>query len=92
MDDLDHHIGHDGSPSLYKSSTQAHQGSIGYGHPASAPSSDKKKSKKEGRKSSKSSKKKQQNDALLGIGSQFDDDQGGSAGSSDHYPQDIVIN
>ncbi|KAK8136717.1 hypothetical protein PG984_004657 [Apiospora sp. TS-2023a] len=74
------------------SSTQANHGSVGYGHPASAPSSDKKNSKKQGRKSSKSSKKKQQSDALLGVGSQFDDDQGGSAGSSDHYPQDLVIN
>ncbi|KAK8091290.1 hypothetical protein PG994_000795 [Apiospora phragmitis] len=73
-----------------RSSTQAHHASVSYGHPPPAPSSDKKKSKKKDRKSSKGTK---QNEALLGVGSQFDDDTypDGSAGSGGHYPQDLVI-
>ncbi|KAK8077012.1 hypothetical protein PG996_003182 [Apiospora saccharicola] len=68
-----------------------HQGSVSYGHAASTPSSEKKTSnKKKDRKSSKSSKKKQ-NDTLLGVGSQFDGDNNGSAGTGNPYPQDIAV-
>ncbi|KAK7998357.1 YIPF6 protein [Apiospora arundinis] len=56
----------------------------------SAHSSDKKSRKNKDSKSSKSNKKKQ-NQALVGIGSQFDNDNDGAAGPDDSYPQDLVV-
>ncbi|KAK6819456.1 hypothetical protein PG987_015939 [Apiospora arundinis] len=77
----------------YSSSTQARHGSPSHSYPPAAPyahSSDKKAKKNKGSKSSKSNKKKQ-NKALLGIGSQFDNDNDGAAGSGGSYPQDLDV-
>ncbi|KAK8868995.1 hypothetical protein PGQ11_007573 [Apiospora arundinis] len=75
---------------LYKSSTQARHGSPSRGHSPSTHLSDKKTKKNKDRKSPKN-KKKKQNEALLGTGSQFDNDEHGAAGSGESYPQDLVV-